>query len=384
VRPAGALLALVCACVLAAVPAPASAAFRVADTWGHEGTAAGEFGSGVLGDGANRQYDDPAGIALAGDGTVLVVDTSNNRVERFTSGGRYLGGFGRRGLDKGFVEVRLTNRFFQPEGIALGPGGAIFVADTGNDRVMKFSPGGHFRKRLGKHGSYPGEYVQPWGIAVGGRSVFVADQGNYRIQRWTTGGRRRGAFGHFGRGRGELVTPYGLAATSGGDRVYVTDIIRHKVIVFSGTGKLLDEWGGPGTGAGEFLKPAGVAVARDGSVFVADRCNERIEHFTAAGQYLESFGNGVLDAPTFLDVNAAGDVYVSDHHRVVRFAPGASASAAASAPARAAQHDSDDIWCRHVAELEGVSDTVGTPNVDLPDVDLPAEDAGDALDDLGP
>jgi DNA-binding beta-propeller fold protein YncE len=316
--------------------------------WGHEGSAAGEFGSGVLGGGANRQYDDPAGIALAGDGNVLVVDTSNNRVQRFTPAGRHLGSFGRRGLDKGFVAVRLTDRFFQPEGIAVGPAGAIFVVDSGNDRVMKFAPGGRFRKRLGKHGSYPGEYVQPWGIAIGGGSVFVADQGNYRIQRWSTGGRRRGGFGRFGRGRGELVTPYGVAATSSGDRVYVTDLIRHKVIAFSRTGEVLDEWGGPGTGAGEFLKPAGVALARDGSVFVADRCNERIEHFTAGGQYLESFGTGVLDTPTFLTVSPAGEVYVSDHHRVVKFAPGVSASTA-SAPARAAEHDSVDIWCRDVA-----------------------------------
>jgi DNA-binding beta-propeller fold protein YncE len=345
------LVALVCAGAPAAVCAPALAAYRVAGTWGREGSAAGEFGSGVVGGGANRQYDDPAGIALAVDGAVLVVDTSNNRVQRFTPEGRHLGSFGRRGLDKGFVEVRLTDRFFQPEGIAVDLAGAIFVADSGNDRVMKFSPGGRFRNRLGKHGSYPGEYVQPWGIAVAGRSVFVVDQGNYRIQRWSSGGRRRGAFGHFGRGRGELVTPYGIAATSSADRVYVTDIIRNKVIVFSRTGEVLDEWGGPGTGAGEFLKPAGIALARDGSLFVADRCNERIEHFTAGGQYLESFGTGILDTPTFLTVGPAGEVYVSDHHRVVKFAPGASGSTA-SAPARAAQHDSVDIWCRHVAEMQ--------------------------------
>ena len=237
--------ALLAACLAGALAAaaPAGAAYRLTDSWGRLGKGPGEFGGGVLGGGANRQYDDPAGIALASNGTVLVVDTSNNRVQRYTTSGRYLGSFGRRGLDKGFVQIRLTNRFFQPEGIAVGPGGSIFVADAGNDRVMKYGPTGRFRARLGKHGSYAGEYVQPWGIAVGHGSVYVADQGNYRIQRWSTGGRRRGAFGHFGRGRGDLVTPYGVAVSPGGDRVYVSDLIRHTVTAFSPSGRVLDESG---------------------------------------------------------------------------------------------------------------------------------------------
>jgi DNA-binding beta-propeller fold protein YncE len=330
--------------------APASARYEVAGSWGSEGKAPGEFGSGVLGGGANRQWDDPAGIAVARNGTILVVDTSNNRVQRFTAEGRYLGKFGRRGLDKGFVKVRLTNRFFQPEGIAVDRAGNIYVADSGNDRVMKFNSRGRFRKRLGKHGSFPGEYVQPWGVAVGGRTVFVIDQGNYRIHRRSLGGAYRGAFGRFGRGAGEFVTPYGVAATPAGDRLWVTDHIRHKVMAFSSTGALLGEFGGPGVARGEFLKPAGVAVGPDGTLFVADRCNRRIQRFTADGQFLESFGRGALRTPTFLALDGAGNVYVSDHHRVVKFSPVASGSAVA----RPAHHDGVDIQCRHVAERNGV------------------------------
>jgi tripartite motif-containing protein 71 len=335
--------ATLAACLLLA--APASARYQVAETWGGLGKGAGEFGTGVLGGGANRQYDDPAGIAVARNATILVVDTSNNRVQRFTQGGRYLGQFGRRGLDKGWVKVRLRDRFFQPEGLAVDAGGAIYVADSGNDRVMKFNSRGRFRKRLGKHGSYPGEYVQPWGIAVSGGLVYVIDQGNYRVHRRSTGGAYRGAFGRFGRGAGEFVTPYGIAASAG--RVWVTDHVRHVVMVFTSGGQLLGEFGGPGTGSGRFLKPAGVAVGPDGSLFVADRCNRRVQRFTAEGQYIESFGRGVLRAPTFLALDRAGRVYVSDHHRVVKFAP----AAGASTEAVAAHHDSVDIQCRHVREL---------------------------------
>lgn len=336
------------ACLLAA-PAAASAAsagYGVSASWGREGSGPGEFGSGVLGGGANRQYDDPAGIAVSPlNGNVVVVDTSNNRVQRFTREGRFLGAFGRRGQDKGFVEVRLTNRLFQPEGVAVDRAGAIFVADAGNDRSMAYSPTGRFRARLGYHGSLPGQLVQPWGIATAGSLVYVIDQGNYQIDRYTKRGRYRGAFGRFGRGRGQLVTPYGIAVAGG--RVYVSDHVKHEVMAFSTAGRFLGAFGGPGTGAGRFLKPAGVAIGPDGTVFVADRCNRRVQRFTAGGAFLESFGARELETPTFLAVDRRGDVFVSDHHRVVRFSPGARALA------RPSSHDRVDIQCRGVRELVG-------------------------------
>lgn len=360
---------LIAALALCALAPPAGAAYVPDGSWGRLGTGPGEFGSGVLGGGAMRQWDTPGGIVVARDGTVLVVDTSNNRVQRFTKDGRYLGSFGRRGHDKGSVRVVLTDRFFQPEGIAVDRAGNIYVADSGSDRVMKYSPRGHFRKRLAKHGSFPGEVVQPWGIAVAGSTVLVADQGNYEIDRFGTRGGRRGAFGAFGRGPGRLVTPYGVAATPAGDRVYVADLIRHKVIVFDRRGRLVSEFGGVGSGAGRFLKPAGVAVGPDGSVFVADRCNRRVQRFTAGGTWIETFGARQLRTPSFLAVDPQGAVYVSDHHRVVKFAPGAGSRA--RTPARAANHDDVDIWCRRVAELNGVDVDVPDPPADPdPPVDL--------------
>ena len=346
--------------VLAALGAasPASAAYQYAGRFGHEGNGPGEFGGGILGAGANRQYDDPGGIAVASDGTVLVVDPSNSRVERFKPSGAFVSSFGSRGHDKGFTRVALTKRFFQPEGIALDPAGHIYVVDTGNDRIMKFNSRVRFLKRLAKTGSFPGEVVQPWGAAIGGGKLFVADQGNYEIDTMRTSGASKSSFSSFGRGPGELVTPGGVAATPTGDRVYVADIIRHKVLIFDGSGKFLDEFGSAGIGPGQFLKPTGVTVGVDGSVFVGDRCNWRVDHFTATGRFIESFGHENLASPTFLTQDREGNIYVSDFHRVVKFAPGASsarrATATTSPRARAAHHNDIDIQCRHVAEMNGV------------------------------
>jgi hypothetical protein len=78
-----AALVATAACALALAPV-SPAAYRHVRTFGRPGNGPGAFGTGVLGAGANRQYDDPAGIAVAADGGVFVVDTSNNRVQEFS------------------------------------------------------------------------------------------------------------------------------------------------------------------------------------------------------------------------------------------------------------------------------------------------------------
>ena len=163
-RRAVAALTATAACALALAPA-SPAAYRHVRTFGRPGSGGGEFGTGVLGGGANRQYDDPAGIAIAGD-SVFVVDTSNNRVQEFSPTGAFRHAFGRRGRDNGAIRrVIRKGRFFQPAGIAIG-GGQVFVIDAGNDRVMVHSGGGGFLRRIGYHGSRAGQWVQPWGGAA--------------------------------------------------------------------------------------------------------------------------------------------------------------------------------------------------------------------------
>ena len=334
---------LVLGLALAAAPASASA-WVVEASWGQLGKGSGDFGSGVLGHGSLRQWDSPGGVAIARDGTLVVVDVSNNRFQRFTRDGRFLGAFGRRAQDKGFTTPRLVNRFFQPEGVDVDSSGAVYVVDAGNDRVMKHRRRGGFLARLGYHGSRRGQLVQPWDVAVGRREAYVIDQGNYQIDRFSRDGHHRGSFGRFGRRPGEFVTPYGIALDLSERVLYVTDHIKHEVMVFGVRGGLVATFGGPGVGRGQFLKPAGVAVGPDGTVFVADRCNRRIQRFTADGRYIESLGRGALATPTFLTVDRTGDVFVADHHRVVRFGQGGGLAV------RRATHNGVDIQCRHVAE----------------------------------
>lgn len=67
--------------------------------------------------------------------------------------------------------------------------------------------------------------------------------------------------------------------------------------------------------------PGGLAVAADGTVWVADSGNDRVQAFTHAGKPSRVIGEGLLSNPCDVALDASGDVYVadSDHQRVVRF-----------------------------------------------------------------
>ncbi len=81
----------------------------------------------------------------------------------------------------------------------------------------------------------------------------------------------------------------------------------------------ISKWGTTGTGAGQFDSPIGVAIAADGSVYVVDRGNDRIQKFTSTGGFLFQWGtsgsvDGEFNNPQDIAVNSNGDVYVVDHN----------------------------------------------------------------------
>jgi len=61
--------------------------------------------------------------------------------------------------------------------------------------------------------------------------------------------------------------------------VYVADYYNHRIQNFTSEGGFVSKWGTYGSGDGEFDEPTGVAVASDGSVYVADSWNDRIQKF---------------------------------------------------------------------------------------------------------
>lgn len=109
-------------------------------------TVAGTGIQGFTGDGGPAtaaRLSNPNGLALAADGAVLVSDSSNNRIRRFTMGGTIttIAGTGAAGAagDGGLAASAQLN---SPSSVAVAPDRSVLVADTNNHRVRRFFPAG--------------------------------------------------------------------------------------------------------------------------------------------------------------------------------------------------------------------------------------------------
>ena len=97
-----------------------------------------------------------------------------------------------------------------PAGIATDATGHVWVADTGHDRVVEFSPVGRMLAIFGSPGSGRGQLDQPVALAVTPfGDVWVADQGNSRVEEFSASGRYRTSFA--------VPTPAGVGLDTRGD-----------------------------------------------------------------------------------------------------------------------------------------------------------------------
>jgi DNA-binding beta-propeller fold protein YncE len=141
-----------------------------------------------------------------------------------------------------------------------------------------------FDRKWGSQGTGNGQFRTPVGIAVDySNNVYVADSGNHRVQKFSSTGAFITKWGTYGTGDGQFNSPTGVGVGILGN-VYVTDAdlasaYNHRVQWFSSTGGFLGKWGTYGTGDGQFNGPWRVAVDELGYVYVTDWYNNRIQRF---------------------------------------------------------------------------------------------------------
>lgn len=272
-------------------------------TLGTSGTAGGEF-------------TNPTGVAVGPAGTIWVSDTNNNRIQEFSAAGTFLRAIGRDvsistpGTDlevctvesdckAGFVSAPgIGGMLSAPNGIAVDATGKVFVANLGGRRVEVFEADGAFSRAWGS------------GVVSGVAGLEVCTVASQCRSGTTVTGVA-----------GEM-TPAGLALGPTG-HVYIFDAVHYRVEEFTSTGGFVRLWGKDvdsataGTGfeicetaadckngekgnkGGEFLNesagpnaPAAntVAVGADGTVYVTDRPDSRVQAFASTGDFLAVFG----------------------------------------------------------------------------------------------
>ncbi|MFP5388277.1 MAG: 6-bladed beta-propeller, partial [Thermoleophilia bacterium] len=156
----------------------------IGDTYNHrvqELNEKGEFlrAFGSLGSGEG-QIVESTGIAVSPAGNVYVADWGNNRISEFSEAGVFIRQFGKEGIASG--------EFKRPDVIEADAAGHIFVGDQNNERVQEFGEAGEYLAKFGTAGAGAGQFSFGWpmGIAIGAKGdIWVSDTGNNRVQRWT-------------------------------------------------------------------------------------------------------------------------------------------------------------------------------------------------------
>jgi DNA-binding beta-propeller fold protein YncE len=178
------------------------------------------------------QFDSPHGIAADSKGNIFVADTNNGRIEKFSPSGVYIGSLGIKGTGYG--------QLGQPNGIAIDRAGNIYVADASNHYVQKMASDGTLVDEW--KGPDPGFYG-PRRIAIGpDDSIYVVDQGRTRIVKFSPDGRVLATWGTKGNGDGQFDDHTSVAVDPRTNKVYVADPRNKRIQVFDSNGKFLGKW----------------------------------------------------------------------------------------------------------------------------------------------
>ena len=242
------------------------------------------------------------------------VAASGNRVYAADADGQSVFVFDLKALEVTRLGGTLEGRLVSPIGVAVTPGGTVFVADSMQHVVKAFGPDGKFLRQLNKIG----DLKRPSGVAWDARRkrVLVADTGNGRVAIFSPEGGMTGQIGKPGTGDGEMSMPANVAVDRDG-RIYVSDPIMCRAQVFTADGKYMTQFGSQGDVPGYMGRPRGIGVDSDGNIYVADAVFHAVQIFDRSGRLLLFFGAGgnvpgAFDLPAGVCVDDRDRVFVAD------------------------------------------------------------------------
>lgn len=246
---------------------------------GESGGCVDPDGNGPLemGDG---QLNEPWGVTVDQAGRIYVSDTWNGRIQVFDREGKFIEKWGVYNTTNG--ELGDAYALFGPRGIVVDVEGNVLVADTGNKRIIKYTPDGQVLQQVGGGGVVGGRFEEPVGLAVSpvDGTVYVADTWNRRIQKLSSSMEFIEEWQVAGWESQDIFNKPYLDVAPNGD-LYVADPQFYRIVVHSPTGEIKASFGTFGNSPENFDLPTGVAIdPNSGIVLVTDANNNRIQSFS--------------------------------------------------------------------------------------------------------
>ena len=268
--------------------------------------------------GGNRISREANGIALDAQGFIYVADTGNCRVLKFDGRGQRIAEWGKCAADN-------NQPFTEPRGIAVDKAGFVYVTDAYRQHIVKLDNTGKVVQIIGKGGQKEGQFYSPHGIGLDAQgNIYVADTLNYRVQKLDNKGNYIGSFILFDPGfYGSKAAPLDIAVDATRNLVYVTKGgDPANLQVFDTQGRPVTDGGlqiGPDNfcfGFGLGLDPQGNVYQPCNRIVKTDNTFKLLSTFSSVG-----FADGQYIGVTGIAVDAAGNVYLLDSTtgRVVKF-----------------------------------------------------------------
>lgn len=341
--------------------------------------------------GGDGQFISPIDVAVDADGNVFVDDDNRNDVQKFAADGRFLAKFGGPGSGEGqldfqsFMDVDPAGNVWvaddgrvaqwdndgafmanwtgeghlvAPLSVAVDERGHVFVSDADTHQVLVLDQSDRVIAAWGSEGIGEGQFSMAAHLALDGQgNVYVLDLFGpvTRLQKFrllpplataaeATPETVAGPISHSGPavelvweasgGTDGLDFPGSLALDPQG-RLWVADTGHDRFAIFSPDGTFIETWGSRGSDEGEFMLErrngdgyGAVAFASDGSFYVLDVGNFRVQKFAADRTFVSAWGGfgqppGTFTDPIGIAVDSEGTVYVLDDARnvVERYSP---------------------------------------------------------------
>jgi DNA-binding beta-propeller fold protein YncE len=226
--------------------------------------------SGTIG---QNSFAEPSGIIVGPDGNIYISDNAegNNSILCFNSEGEYQKSY------QNTVINNISTSFKRPRGLASDNFGYIYIADTGNDRIIRFKPsqGTINWESWGTDDIPIGENFHPRNIAIFQNTLYVTDIDNNRVIKFTFDDNNLNLLEtSIFIEAPSIQSPRGIAVDSD-HMIYILE--KSQITKMLPNGTILESWGGSPSDPNQFSSPESITIDPiNNQLYVADTLNHRI------------------------------------------------------------------------------------------------------------
>ena len=254
----------------------------------------------------------PIDIAVR-NGMMYFIDSDKAVIYAFDFGRRRFYGFG----------YRFEGKLASPVSVAIGKDGLVYVSDRGRNSVIVYDNFGLYHSTI----NMQQEAVQIAGIAIddAGGFLYVVDRGGidsklHQLLKYTLDGQLVKKIGT--RGKEPLQFNLPLDVTVGSDgSVYVLDSGNFRVQKLTREGEFVESWGGAGDLLGHFGMPRSIAMDEEDNIYISDAQFGNVQIFNNKGKLLMSLGGlsqddepGAYSLITGITLDDRSHLYVLDQY----------------------------------------------------------------------